>query len=167
MDSKKIEELLEKYWDCETTLEEESLLREYFQQPEIAEKYREAAPLFRYFGEQKNKTINDSAFDKRILPAATKKDAKVVHLIRNSMRIAAGVIVLMVAVWFMRNELRSDQVSPEDTFDDPKMAFEETKKALMMISKGFTRAEQETRKINLFNEAQKEIQKSDSEKSQL
>jgi hypothetical protein len=55
----------------------------------------------------------------------------------------------------------------EDTYSDPKLAFEETKKALMMISKGFTKAEQETRKINLFNEAQENIQKEDTNKAAL
>ena len=45
-----------------------------------------------------------------------------------------------------------------DTYDDPKMAFEETKKALMMISKSFGTAEEQAKKINLFNKAQEEIQ---------
>jgi hypothetical protein len=35
----------------------------------------------------------------------------------------------------------------------------------MMISKGFTQAENETKKINLFNEAQEEIQKNDSDET--
>ena len=46
-----------------------------------------------------------------------------------------------------------------DTYDDPKLAFEETKKALMMISKSFGTAEEQAKKINMFNEAQEEIQK--------
>ena len=77
------------------------------------------------------------------------------------MRIAAGIAVLMVAVWFIKTEVRKS--TPQeivDTYDDPQLAFEETKKALMMISKGFGQAEQEAKKINLFNEAQEEIQKS-------
>ena len=30
MDSKQLEQLLEKYWNCETSLEEEKQLREHF-----------------------------------------------------------------------------------------------------------------------------------------
>ena len=35
MDSKHIEQLLEKYWSCETSLEEEKQLREYFRGEDI------------------------------------------------------------------------------------------------------------------------------------
>lgn len=76
------------------------------------------------------------------------------------MRIAAGVAVLVVATWLVRNEIRSN--NPEtvvDTYNDPKLAFEETKKALMMISKSFGTAEKEAKKINLFNEAQEVVKK--------
>ena len=47
MDSSRIEELLKKYWDCETSLEEEQQLREYFNQEKVPEKWRETAALFR------------------------------------------------------------------------------------------------------------------------
>jgi hypothetical protein len=80
------------------------------------------------------------------------------------LRIAAGVAVLLAAVYFVRQELREDQaIAAEDTFEDPQQAFEETKKALLMISKGFGRAEQQAKKINMFNEAQEKIQTTESE----
>jgi len=69
------------------------------------------------------------------------------------------VAVLMVAIWFVRNEIR--ETTPQeivDTYDDPDLAFEETKRALMIISKSFTKAEEQAKKINLFNEAQKQVQ---------
>ena len=92
----------------------------------------------------------------------TSKRGKVVKFFYNTMRIAAGVTVLLTATWFIRNEVR--KTTPQemvDTYDDPKLAFEETKKALLMISKGFGTAETQTRKINMFNEAQEEIKKKD------
>jgi hypothetical protein len=82
------------------------------------------------------------------------------------MRIAAGVAVVMMAVWFVRKEVR--QTTPQqvvDTYDDPQLAFEETKKALLMISKSFGKAENQAKKINMFNEAQEEIQKKEKEKN--
>jgi len=42
---------------------------------------------------------------------------------------------------------------------DHQLAFEETKKALMMISKTFGKAKQEAGKISVFNEAEQIIQK--------
>jgi hypothetical protein len=172
MDSNKIEALLNKYWNCDTSLEEEQQLRDYFKQGNIPEQLKEAASLFRYFELQKKKSLNDVSFDSQILsktrPAGKGIMMKVVY---NSMRIAAGLLVVVMAVWFIRERVRStgtDTATTEvvDTFDDPKIALEETKKALLMISKSFGRAKEETKKINILNDAQQEIKK-DKQGSQL
>lgn len=161
MDFKRIEELLDRYWKAETSLEEEQQLREFFIGSSIPEHLKETAALFHYFENNKKKSLNDTAFDGVVLSKVNApKRSKVVKLIYNTMRIAAGVAVLVVATWFIRDEIR--EASPQvmvDTYDDPKLAFEETKKALQMISKSFGTAESQAKKINLFNDAQEEIQK--------
>lgn len=167
MDSNKINELLKKYWECETSLEEEQSLREYFKGQNIPEELKETAALFRYFEENKKKSINDITFDKVVVERVNVplKKGKSVSLVYNAMRIAAGIAVVMVATWFIRTEVRkSTPADVVDTYDDPKLAFEETKKALMMISKSFGTAEQQAKKINMFNEAQEEIQKKKEDK---
>jgi hypothetical protein len=162
MDSKQLEDLLKKYWECETSLEEEALLREYFSGNEVPENLRETAALFRYFDEQKKKSV-DVQFEKtvvsRIEQVSRAGKGKVVKLFNNALRIAAGVTVLMLAIYFVRQEIRKNEpVATEDTYSDPQKAFEETKKALLMISKGFGSAEQQAKKINVFNEAQEKVQ---------
>jgi hypothetical protein len=166
MDSNRINELLSKYWNCETSLEEEAELRDHFKSDNIPDELRETAPLFRYFEENKKKSLNDVSFDREVWEKIqTPKRGQMAKLVYNTMRIAARLTVVLAATWFIRNEIRST-TPPEvvDTYDDPKMAFEETKKALMMISKSFGTAEEEAKKINLFNEAQEEIQKKKDEK---
>lgn len=166
MDSKRIEELLNKYWECDTSLEEEQQLREYFQGSDIPEQHRETAALFRYFNANKKKSLNDSTVEDHVLQHVQgKRSGKVKKLFYNTMRIAAGITVLMVAIWFVRTEIR--ETTPQevvDTYEDPQLAFEETKKALLMISKSFGQAEQEVKKITLFNEAQEEIQNAPGER---
>ncbi|HYG02262.1 MAG TPA: hypothetical protein VD927_07425 [Chryseosolibacter sp.] len=160
MDSKKIEQLLAKYWECETSLEEEQALREYFRSGAYPEHLRETAALFNYFEVSKKKSLADDAFEAKVVSKVQPKRGIVVSLVRNSMRIAAGIAVLIVAFFIVKNEIRKS--TPQeivDTYDDPRLAFEETKKALMMISKSFGTAEQQARKINMFNEAREEIQK--------
>ncbi|MDR2969516.1 MAG: hypothetical protein LBV32_07935 [Tannerellaceae bacterium] len=49
---KEIEELLEKYFEGETSSAEEKMLREYFTSGEVAEHLRIHAPLFLYFKEE-------------------------------------------------------------------------------------------------------------------
>ena len=165
MDFNNLEELLQKYWNCETTLEEEKLLHEYFRGNNIPDQVKETAVLFQYFEAHKKKSLNDVAFDHSVLQKVnTPKKSKLVKLAYNSMRIAAGLLVVLLATWFIRDELR--KTAPQevvDTYDDPKLAFEETKKALLMISRSFGTAEQQAKKINLFNEAQEEIQRNNEQ----
>lgn len=171
MDSNKIEALLAKYWECETSLEEENELREYFSQRDIPPQFREAAALFAYFAEQRNKEVREIAFDskvvERIQTSTTANRSKVVRLMYNFSKIAAGLIVVVVATYYIRSEIR--KTTPQeivDTYSDPQLAFEETKKALMMISKSFGHAEEQAKKINLLNEAKENIQE-ESETQEL
>jgi hypothetical protein len=169
MDSKNIQALLEKYWNCETSLEEEQQLKDYFRGREIPEQLKETAALFQYFDDHKKKALKDSSFDREVLKKVkSSKDGKVVSIFYNSLKIAAGIAVLVVATFLVRNEVRkSTPVAVVDTYDDPKIAFEETKKALMMISKSFGNAQDKAKKINMFNEAQKSIQKTEDDKKKL
>lgn len=157
MDSNRIEELLQKYWNCETSLEEEKQLRDYFQRPDVPDHFKETANLFRYFEQQKNTSVQDIALDGVIMQ--DHNTGRTRKLVYNSLRIAAGVAVLVVAGWFIQRETKTDTTAAVlvDTYDDPKLAFEETKKALKMISNGFEQAEQQAKKLNLFNEAQQDV----------
>ena len=164
MDSEKIRNLLQKYWDCQTTLEEEQELREYFRH-HSPEALKDTASLFKYFNEQKEKHLADVSFEPNVVKQLKHPKGQLRTLVYNAMRIAAGIVVVVLAVWLVRMEIR--ETSPAevtDTYDDPKMAFEETKKALMMISRSFSTAEEQARKINLFNEAQKELQQEEPTK---
>ena len=161
MDSKQLEQLLEKYWSCETSLEEEKQLRNYFR-GEVPENLKDTAELFRYFEMQQAKSVGGSDFDATIIKKIkqSKPAGKSANMIFNYSRIAAGLIVVITATYFVRQEVRK-AYPPEvvDTYSDPKLALEETKKALMMISKGFNKAQREAGKIKAFNEAEEKLQK--------
>ncbi|MEK6783583.1 MAG: hypothetical protein AABY93_17905 [Bacteroidota bacterium] len=161
MDSKQIEQLLGKYWNTETSLEEEQQLRDFFRGENIPETLKETAELFRYFDHQKKVQLNEPSFDGDVTRKinATRPAAKTVKMYYNYARIAAGIAVVVAATYFVGQEVRkSYPAEVTDTFSDPKLAFEETKKALMMLSKGFGKARHETEKIKLFNEAEQKVQ---------
>lgn len=66
MDYKYIEQLLERYWECQTTLEEENILRTFFSQKDVPAsllKYRE---LFAYEQSEPATDTLGEAFDRRI-----------------------------------------------------------------------------------------------------
>ena len=65
MDYKYIEQLIERYWQCETTLQEEAILRAFFSQPDIPESLRQYQALFTN-ELQKEEPLGED-FDARIL----------------------------------------------------------------------------------------------------
>ena len=167
MDSKRIEQLLEKYWSCETSLEEEKELRDYFNGNNAAEVHGDAASLFRYFESERNRTSTED-IERNVTKEIRKRQrGKIISMVNvyRMARIAAGLLVVVVATYFVRQEVRKSY-PPEiaDTISDPKLALEETKKALMMISKGFGKAKEGASKVNMFNEAEDKITGKDKEK---
>src|SRR3977135_2185334 len=120
MDSKQIEQLLERYWNCETSREEEQQLREYFRGENIPGQWKEAAELFRYFEQQRHQPLTDQGFEAVILKKIRRAhpEGKLISLTRNVIvRIAAGLIVVIAATFFVRQEIRKSY-PPEDTFSD-------------------------------------------------
>lgn len=169
MDSKdkarEIGQLLEKYWNCETSLEEEQMLRSYFNGPEVSEQLKDAADLFRFFETERVRSLGDN-FDSDVMRTLkkTERKTKVVSMVRwvQIARIAAGVVVMVAATYFVRNEILKNSPDPTE-ITDPQQALEETKKALMMISKSFGKAREGAGKINMFNEAEQKITGKDKE----
>lgn len=159
-----IEKLLEKYWACETSLEEEAKLKEFFQGADIPPEWKDVTALFQYFDSQKNRTLDDRGFNSSLRSklAVNGKNGKgkVVNMAFRYSKIAAGLVVLVAASFLVRQEIRkSYPVEVADTYTDPELAFMETKKALMMISKSFGKAQHEAGKIRVFNEAEEVVQK--------
>lgn len=66
MDYKYIEQLLEKYWNCETSIEEEQILRSFFHQKEVPAHLLRYKSLFAYQEAEKEVKLGDD-FDSRIL----------------------------------------------------------------------------------------------------
>lgn len=162
MDYNQLEALIKKYWDCETTLEEEDRLREWFRTHEVPERFNDTAKLFGYFDEQKQKATGQQ-FDAQLAKVlGAKPKGKPVSLWQTTLRIAAGIAVVVAAVFFIREEFK--KTHDLATIEDPQKALEETKKALMMISRGFNQAEQEAKKINVLNEAQDKVLRETGEK---
>jgi hypothetical protein len=177
MDLDKINGLLQKYWNAETSLEEEQQLRTFFAREPVPESLKETASLFRYFEKQNEVRLDDPSFNKSLrekinplTPGSGPIESKPAGQgrlfsspfgaqgVKYVARIAAGLLVVVAATFFIREEVRKAfPDEPDDTYSDPKVAFEETKKALMMISNSFNKAQKEASKINVFNEAQEKI----------
>lgn len=159
MDYKYIEQLLQRYWDCETSLEEEHILRDFFSQREIPAALERYRTLFVY--EKAQEAIGlDADFDRRVLAAAAggsavEGNAPVVRAhritlasrLRPLFRAAAAVaIVTLLGVAAQHSFDTSGDVSEggwdynisvyKDSYKDPEKAYETGMKALDMFKRG-------------------------------
>ena len=67
MDYKYIDQLLERYWAAETTLEEEEILRAFFSQIDIPAELEQFRPLFVYGQVSRKTDVLGEDFDERVL----------------------------------------------------------------------------------------------------
>ena len=121
MDYKYIQQLLERYWQCETTLQEEAILRSFFSHPDSSDipedlwKYRD---FFVAQTEQAEPLGED--FDRRILEQIGEAPkAKVVTLKDRLMPLfrAAAIVAILLTLG------NAAQAPWEWGWDDPKDAY--------------------------------------------
>ncbi|MCD8284673.1 MAG: pyruvate ferredoxin oxidoreductase [Prevotellaceae bacterium] len=66
MDYKYIEQLLQRYWECETSLEEEAILRAFFSQKDIPQELLPYASLFQVEEQMTEEAHLSADFDERV-----------------------------------------------------------------------------------------------------
>ena len=121
MDYKYIEQLMERYWQGETTLQEEAILRNFFSQPDnldIPESLRKYQPLFAL---EKEEPLGDD-FDARILGMIEEEaqpKAKVVTLTSRLMPLfkAAAIVAILLTLG------NAAQAPWNYGWDDPKVEY--------------------------------------------
>ncbi len=100
MDYKYIEQLLENYWQGETTLQEESILRNFFSQEDVPAAFLQYKPLFVY--EQEKEDVLDEEFDSHILEMIGEKEpkARIVTMTSRLMPLfkAAAIVAIVITL---------------------------------------------------------------------
>ncbi len=140
MDSNTIKKLLDKYWDGDTNLLEESQLRDFFNQEEVPAELKEFQPFFVYLKEEQLLQTSDD-FESRLKSKLELTDTtKVKQLpIRTIlMRVAAAAVLVFAVFYFVpKNDIKpvSEEIVWKDTYDDPKEAYAKTKEVLLLLSK--------------------------------
>jgi len=126
MELNRIENIIEKYFQGETTIAEEKELKEYFSSPDVAQHLEQYKPMFGYFSQVKEQKSMQE------IPLQSKK--------RNVawLSIAASVVFLLGIGTFMYvSEKNTSPVVAQSelgTYDNPEEALAATQKALAMLS---------------------------------
>ncbi len=168
MDFKRIELLLERYWNCVTTQEEEAELKEYFNSDaEIPAHLAHVAPLFKYFKQEANIKLVDSNFEDTLFNAVKSNEQpkgklrKLEKSFQNYMKVAAAVVLVIATSFIFRMEIwqgdKPQLLLVEDTYQSPEDAYEETKKALMLIASKMNYGKKGVEKISILSKAESKI----------
>lgn len=136
MESTKISELLEKYFEAETTTAEEVQLKKYFSQAHIADEHLPYQPLFSHF------TVQETS-ETPIWKPITNKNP-----LRQWLSVAASLAILIsVGIWQQQNNRQREAA----------LVYEQTKEALQMVSLNFNSGAQEISHLQTFDKTISEI----------
>lgn len=120
----RIEKILEKYFEGETSSAEEKELKDYFSSSDVAQHLEQYQPLFGYFSQAKQEEFTAT------IPLQSKKQTKVVWL-----SVAASLVVMLAVGVFAYQSTSEPKHQDLGVIEDPEIAFRETQKALALISK--------------------------------
>jgi len=143
MESDNIEKLLEKYFEATATVAEEETLRTYFSQESVATHLEQYAPMFQYFSKAKKER-----YTKQVALKPRRNYTKWLSV--------AAVAVLMIGIYF-GNDYRERQLEREKAL----MAYNETKKALNLLTENFERGTEKVAYLNQFEAAKQKIYSND------
>lgn len=160
MEYKEIEKLLNRYLEGESTLEEEALLKDYFSQPGIPVEQAEIKEMFRYFNvaEQYSAPPFDITSE---LNAVIEKEWEKESLNRFRplyawVGSAAAVLVISFGLF---QYLNKPEPVINDTYKDPKLAYLETKQALLKVSRIMNRNTVKLKYLSNMDASFKQVQK--------
>jgi hypothetical protein len=132
MKEEKLRQLLNKYYDGNTSPAEEKELKEYFSGNEILQGYEAEKDIFRHY--TLSERIPSDDFEKRIIQAVDDLEIdereKIIRMRYISALSAAAAILILVGSWFIFFQERE----PADSFSDPQIAYAETMKILNYVS---------------------------------
>ena len=153
MKKEELKDLLEKYYNGESTLEEERLLRDYFRGENIYEGFEADREIFGFYSASPDMSEPSMDLEERIIKkinGAGKTGGKAVmrRIYIISTGIAAAVMLIAALYFFIMKT-----AEPEDTFSDPALAYAETIKILNEISAKFNEGTRALTPVTKFESA--------------
>jgi len=150
MESQKIHILLQKYFDAETTLDEENELITYFSSGEVDETLKMYVPMFSGIKElsvDEDLNLGDDLMN-FILESEHKEKLKYRWMWQMVTGVAASVILVMLAVNFY-----GDRNQWKDTYSNPDQAYAEASKTLNFVAGKYNKGLAQLRPIGRIETA--------------
>lgn len=157
MKAMEIKQLLQRYFEGETTASEEKLLSSYFNGDEVADELKEYSGFFRGLAQ-----LSESAYEENF--EDTVMDYIMVHQEEQKTRklglwytltgIAASVIIVVGGFLFFQQQEQQFQ----DTFDDPDIAYAYAEQTLLYVSSKYNKGLEALANFEKLNTAAEPLQ---------
>lgn len=151
----RIGELLESYFNGETTLEQEKTLRKYFSSSYVDNEFKQYAPLFNYFSQEKEMMegpIKENNFKKFF----SSKTSKKMFYRSFSLSVAAALVIFAYILWPVQQEGVVFMVGGE-RIDNEQLAISKTDRQLGKISTMMGLIEKNSNSLNKLNTIEKSL----------
>lgn len=148
MDLQKIEQMLDAYFEGETSVAEEKILQEYFKLDEVAPHLEVYRDMFVYFAQAK--TEKSESKIKSLQP----KNSGVLKNMKQWYSIAALLVVALGVTFFLQNN--SSTITDSERLE-AEIAFVKTKEALNFFSQHFNAGAQNLSVLNEFGDSTHKI----------
>jgi hypothetical protein len=138
MEREQVAQLLEKYWQAETTVEEERMLTEYFRGTDVPLEWELYREIFSFY-EHEREVKPSAGLEERIMEQVRPRPR-----MRGAWWWAAAVIVLLLSLEPLlrvpeKRTVEQRVAVVKDTYDDPQQALAAVQKALLIASRNMNK----------------------------
>ena len=156
MEFKDLEILLEKYFEGNTTLNEELQIKEFFKNnSDLPDNLMETRAMFQFFSKEKQEKTD------MVFPVKEKqKSARVRNLYYQVSAIAASILILISVITYTDNteEQRVYAYINGKPIMDEQVAIIEAKRALLLVSSNLNEGTESLKHLSSFNKAEKLVE---------
>lgn len=157
MNIQRIDQLIRKYEQGNSSLEEEKELKSFFSRNDVPREYRIYRDLFGFYEASVNEELPDRDFDEKFFGKIGQKVNSVaapkIRRLYSFVAIAATIIILAGIYFVFQNQKKTS-----GTYDDPKLAYAEARKVLFAVSTNLNSGMKELSNVKEINSGMQDLE---------
>lgn len=153
MNTNQINELLDKYFEGETSITEERTLKSYFNSDEVTPEHLPYSDLFNYYSLAQTEILEKELYLNDVFSPRPSR----LRLIKNyAVSIAAALALVLASIFIIKTQITTanDARMAQVEIEDPEEALEATMEALAYLGIQFNKGTESMDKIKALSKAQ-------------
>jgi len=160
MELEKVKILLEKYYEGSTSLEEDTILRNYFRNHKVPDELVFDKELFFFTSGEAETLPMSTGLQQKLEQMIDRQEdgessAQKVRLWYKIASIAAGIAIVFVSYLFISKEGHENK--PKDTYTNPQIAYAQVKQTLMYISEKLNKGTKPLSQVSKLNQGMEQF----------